>query len=113
VPSGAADRSWFSRRAKIAWAGIVALLLVGSAVAWIAVGVGLCEESYSRGSSRFCNHGGWEASGAAFIGIAIAAMAIPVLGAIVGSRRIFRVGLVLPVLLAVADAVMSATLGVK
>jgi hypothetical protein len=113
VPTAAADRSWFSRRAKTAWAGILALLLVGSAVAWITVGVSLCEESYSPGSSRFCNKGGWEASGAAFIAIVIAALVVPALGAVVGSRRLFRVGLALPVLLAVADVLLSATFGAQ
>jgi hypothetical protein len=109
----AADRSWFSRTAKIAWAGILVLLLAGSAIAWVAVGIGLCEESYSPGSARYCNKGGWEASGAAFVGIVVVAVTVPALGAVVGSRRFFRVGLALPVLLAVADVVMSATFGAK
>jgi hypothetical protein len=106
-----AGRSWFSVRAKIVWFLIVVLLLGGSAIAWLAVGIGLCEESYSPGSDRYCNRGGWEASGGAYVAIVVSAVVVPALGARAGSRRVFWVGLSLPVLLAVADVVLSATLG--
>jgi hypothetical protein len=112
VPTAAADRNWFSWRAKLAWAGILTFLLAGSAVAWIGVSLSLCEESYSPGSSRFC-HEGTEASGAAYITIVIAALVVPATAAVVGSRRLFRVGLALPVPLAFANALLSATFGTQ
>src|SRR5919109_5212972 len=105
------DRVWFSGAAKAAWALILALMLVGGLVAWILLGVGLCEDSGSPGSDAYCNGGGWEASGLAIAGLALSAVIIPIVGVVTSSRRLFWTGVVSPPVLAAMVVLLAATLG--
>jgi hypothetical protein len=79
--------------------------------AWIGLGIGLCEDTGSPGSNAYCNHGGWEASGLAIAGLGVSAVIIPVAGVVTGSRRLFWIGLLSPLLLLMMDVFLSATIG--
>ena len=104
-------RRWFTARAGAAWGVTLVAMTVGGAVAWIALGTGLCEDDGSPGSDAYCNRGGWEASGLALAALVVLAVLIPAVGLAAGKRRLFWIGLLSPVALGVLVVVLSAALG--
>jgi hypothetical protein len=105
------NRRWITARAGAAWGVTLAAMTVGGAVAWIALGTGLCEDDGSAGSDAFCNRGGWEASGLALGALVVLAVLIPAVGLAAGKRRLFWIGLLSPVALGVLVVVLAAVLG--
>jgi hypothetical protein len=86
-------------------------MTVGGFVAWVGLGVGLCEDDGSPGSDTYCNHGGWEASGLAIAALAVLALLIPAAGVATSNRRTFWIGLLSPLALGLLVVAVSATLG--
>ena len=88
-------------------------MTVGGLFAWVVLGVGLCEDSGSAGSDTYCNEGGWEASGLAIGILAALAVVVPAAAVVAGQRRLFWIGLLLPLALGVLVVVLSVTLGTE
>ncbi len=105
------DRAWFSAAVMAAWGVVLTVMLVGGLIAWVGLGVGLCEDAGSPGSDGYCKQGGWEASGLVLGVLAVTALFVPATGAATGNRRLFWIGLLSPLTLAVADVLFSASLG--
>jgi hypothetical protein len=97
--------------AKAAWMLGIGLAAVGGFIAWLMLGLSLCEENFSAGSERYCNEGGWEASGLVFAVLAISTVAVPAVGVVLGRRRLFWAGVAGPVLLGLLTVLISATAG--
>jgi hypothetical protein len=113
MPSRAHDRDWFSTTAATAWALAFLLMLFGSGIAWIALGVGLCEDDGFPGSDGYCNDGGWEATGLAFIALVAAALVVPAIGRAAGRKRLFWTGIAGPPLVATLVTLLVLKLGTQ
>jgi hypothetical protein len=105
------DRRWFRAGATVGWVLAFAGMTVGGFIAWVVLGIGLCEDDASVGSDRYCNRGGWEASGLAIAILAAVALVIPAAAVVAGQQRLFWIGVLSPVALCVLVVVLSATLG--
>jgi hypothetical protein len=105
------DRGWFGPAAIGGWVLALLVMTVGGFVAWVGLGIGLCEDEGSPGSDGYCNHGGWEASGFALAALAAFALLVPAAGLAAGNPRLFVIGLLSPLALGVLIVVVSATLG--
>jgi hypothetical protein len=105
------DRRWFGAATAAGWLTGFGVITVGGFVAWAGLGIGLCEDEGSSGSERYCNHGGWEATGLAIAVLAVVAVLVPALGLVAGKRRLFWIGLLSPLALGFLVVAMSATLG--
>lgn len=88
-------------------------MTVGGLVAWVGLGIGLCEDDGSPGSDTYCNHGGWEASGLAIAALVVLALLVPAVGVVAGKRRLFWIGLLAPLALGLLVVALSATLGTE
>jgi len=86
-------------------------MAVGGFFALYALGAGLCEDDGSPGSDSYCNRGGLEASGLAIAALVVWALVVPSAGVIAAKRRLFWMGVVLPLPLGVLVVALSATLG--
>jgi hypothetical protein len=86
-------------------------MAIGGFIAWAGLGAGLCEDDGSPGSDAYCNRGGWEASGLAIAVLVVFAVIVPIVGVVVGKRRLFWIGLLSPLALAVLVVMLSAKLG--
>ena len=107
------ERLRLSPAARAAWTLGIGLAVVGGFIAWLALGLSLCEEDFSPGSDRYCGEGGWEASGLVFAVLAISTATVPAVGVLLGRRRLFWAGVVGPILLGLLTALISATAGTR
>ena len=111
MTGGKRDRGWFGPLAAGGWLLAFLVMAVGGFFALYALGAGLCEDDGSSGSDSYCNRGGFEASGLALAALVVWALVVPVAGVIAAKRRLFWLGVVLPLPLGVLVFLLSSTLG--
>lgn len=102
-----------SKAAASAWAFAVLLVLLGGGFAWLALAIGLCEDDGFAGTDAYCNGGGIEATGAAFLVLAGAVLIAPAIGWAARWHRVFWVGVLGPPVLAAVVVVTVLAVGTK
>jgi hypothetical protein len=102
-----------SRAAASAWMFAVLVMVVGGGLAWIALAIGLCEDEGFAGTDAYCNGGGIEATGTAFLILAAAVLVGPAVSWAARWRRVFWICVLAPPVLAAAVVLMVLTMATK
>ena len=106
------EQSWFSSELLGVWALSLCGVIIGGAVSWVGLGMGLCENSANPDSASYCHDGGWQAAGIGVLGSIGLALILPVLALATDRRMLFRLGLVFPPILLAADIALSLVVAI-